>query len=292
MTMGVIEWVRLCRQSPRCSGASPRRGCLLSCSIMCPSRGGSLVLSGEPGVGKSALLREASARAARSGMLVLTATGVQSEAQLPFAGLHQLLRPVLGQLDGLAAPQRDAILAAFGLADAVAPDLFLTALAALDLLAETAVRVAGRSWSLRMRTGSTGRPVRCWRSSRGGWSSSRSCCWPRSATATRAPSPTPGSRPCTWSRCQRRRRRRCWTAALLASRMRCATGCSTKRRATRWRWWNCRLPSAISASGARLPAWLPLTTRLERAFAAPGGRPARPRRAPRCWWPPSTTAAA
>src|SRR5271154_539303 len=86
-----------------------------------PGHGGSLVLSGETGVGKSALLREASARAHDHGMLVLTATGVLSEAQLPYAGLHQLLRPVLGQLDGLAAPQRDAILAAFGLTDAVTP---------------------------------------------------------------------------------------------------------------------------------------------------------------------------
>lgn len=76
--------------------------------------GGSLVLSGEPGIGKSALVREASQRARDLGMLVLTATGVQSEAQLPFAGLHQLLRPVLPRLDDLAAPQRDTLLAAFG----------------------------------------------------------------------------------------------------------------------------------------------------------------------------------
>jgi len=102
--------------------------------------GGSLVVSGEPGVGKSALLREASTRAEDRGMMVLTTTGVQCEAQLPFAGLHQLLQPVLGQIDGLATPQRGAVLAAFGLTDAVAPDLFLTALAVLDLLAETATR--------------------------------------------------------------------------------------------------------------------------------------------------------
>jgi DNA-binding CsgD family transcriptional regulator len=103
-------------------------------------RGGSLVVSGEPGIGKSALLQEASTRARGDGMLVLTATGVQCEAQLPFAGLHQLLQPVLGQVDGLAARQRDALLAAFGLIDAAAPDLFLTALAVLDLLADCAVR--------------------------------------------------------------------------------------------------------------------------------------------------------
>jgi hypothetical protein len=104
------------------------------------ARGGSLVVSGEPGVGKSALLREAAARAQDAGMLVLAAAGVQGEARLPFAGLHQLLRPVLGQIGELAAPQRDAMLAAFGLSDAAAPDLFLTALAALDLLAASAAR--------------------------------------------------------------------------------------------------------------------------------------------------------
>jgi DNA-binding CsgD family transcriptional regulator len=103
-------------------------------------RGGSLVVSGEPGVGKSALLEEAGARAQGHGMLVLAATGVQSEAQLPFAGLHRLLQPILGQVDGLPAPQRNALLAAFGMTDAAVPDLFLTALAALGLLAEQADR--------------------------------------------------------------------------------------------------------------------------------------------------------
>src|SRR5208337_3714617 len=83
-------------------------------------QGGSLVISGEPGIGKSALLGEASARAQDRGMLVLMTTGVQSEAQLPFAGLHQLVQPVLGQAGMLAEPQREAMLAAFGLADPAA----------------------------------------------------------------------------------------------------------------------------------------------------------------------------
>ncbi len=103
-------------------------------------RGGSLVVTGGPGAGKSALLAEAAARAAHREMLVLQATGVQSEALLAFAGLHQLLRPALDRLDQLAAPQRDAIRAAFGLAYGHAPDFFLTALAALELLAESAAR--------------------------------------------------------------------------------------------------------------------------------------------------------
>ena len=94
------------------------------------ARGGSLEVTGGPGVGKSALLGEAAARAADRGMLVLRVTGVQSEARLAFAGLHHLLRPALGHLDQLAAPQRHAIQAAFGLSDGPAPDMFLTALSA------------------------------------------------------------------------------------------------------------------------------------------------------------------
>src|SRR5215469_9429161 len=102
--------------------------------------GGSLEVTGGPGVGKSALLGEAAARAADHGMLVLRVTGVQSEAWLAFAGLHYLLRPILGHLDQLAAPQRHAIQTAFGLSDGPAPDMFLTALAVLDLLAESAAQ--------------------------------------------------------------------------------------------------------------------------------------------------------
>ena len=63
---------------------------------------------------------------------MLKATGVQSEALLAFAGLHQLLQPVLGNIDELAGPQRDALLAAFGMTELSAPDPFLTALAVLD----------------------------------------------------------------------------------------------------------------------------------------------------------------
>src|ERR1700722_3666852 len=103
-------------------------------------QGGALVVSGGPGIGKSALLGEAARGARERGMLVLKVTGVQSEAVLPFAGLHSLLQPLLGRVDALGAPQRDAVLAAFGMTDAAVPDPFLTALAALDLLAEAAAR--------------------------------------------------------------------------------------------------------------------------------------------------------
>ena len=103
-----------------------------------PGRGGALVVSGEPGIGKSSLLAEAASRAGARGMRVLRASGVQSEAHLPFSGLHQLLRPILHGADDLPAPQRAALLAAFGMSEEAAPDRFLIALAVLDLVAEAA----------------------------------------------------------------------------------------------------------------------------------------------------------
>src|SRR5216684_669908 len=101
-------------------------------------RGGALVVRGEPGIGKSALLEVASRAAIDREFGVLTTGGVESEARLAFAGLHRLLRPALDELDRLPDRHRGAIEAAFGLADSTAPDTFLIALAALDLLAEMA----------------------------------------------------------------------------------------------------------------------------------------------------------
>jgi tetratricopeptide (TPR) repeat protein len=103
-----------------------------------PERGGALVVRGDPGIGKTALLAVASATASSKGMSVLRTAGAQSETGLAFAGLHQLLRPVLARLDHLPGPQRDALSAAFGAIDVPAPDPFLIALAALNLLAEIA----------------------------------------------------------------------------------------------------------------------------------------------------------
>src|SRR5947209_3915920 len=101
--------------------------------------GSAVVVRGEAGIGKSALLAVVAERAGDRRMVCLTTWGVQSEAHLPFAGLHQLLHPFLGHLDGLPSPHRGALEAAFGLTDAAAPDLFLIALATLDLLGDAAV---------------------------------------------------------------------------------------------------------------------------------------------------------
>jgi DNA-binding CsgD family transcriptional regulator len=98
--------------------------------------GKALVLRGEPGVGKTALLEYAVERA--SGFRVVRAAGVQSEMELAFAGLHQLLASMLDRLDGLPAPQREALRTAFGLASGRPADRFFVGLAVLSLLSDVA----------------------------------------------------------------------------------------------------------------------------------------------------------
>ena len=95
-----------------------------------------LVLRGEPGAGKTALLQEA--RDLAVGMHVLKARGVESESELPFAGLHQLLRPALHLRQRLPAAQAAALQSALGLADRAAGDRFLISVACLSLLSELA----------------------------------------------------------------------------------------------------------------------------------------------------------
>ncbi len=95
-----------------------------------------LVLLGEAGVGKTALLRYAIGSA--PDLRVVRAVGVESEMELAFAALHQLCRPMLGRLEHLPGPQRDALETAFGIAAGPPPDRFLVGLAALSLLSEAA----------------------------------------------------------------------------------------------------------------------------------------------------------
>jgi DNA-binding CsgD family transcriptional regulator len=97
---------------------------------------GTLVLRGQPGIGKTALLDWTVGQA--GDMLVTRVVGVETEMDLGFAGLHQVLVPFLGGLSGLPEPQREALGAAFGLVAGPAPDRFLVGLAALTLLTEAA----------------------------------------------------------------------------------------------------------------------------------------------------------
>ena len=97
-----------------------------------------LVLRGEPGIGKTALLDGLADGAA--GCRVIRAAGVESEMELTFAGLHQLCGPLLDGLDHLPAPQATALATAFGLAAGDPPDRFLVGLAVLGMLSEFAER--------------------------------------------------------------------------------------------------------------------------------------------------------
>ena len=118
------------------------------------ARGEALVLRGEAGIGKSRLLSDIAQGARERGMSVLTTTGVQSEAHLPFAGLHQLLRPVRGRAAELPAVQRAALNAAFGLTDEVACTMERAGATRVTSLrgAESAPRARGARSADRART--------------------------------------------------------------------------------------------------------------------------------------------
>jgi AAA ATPase domain len=106
----------------------------------------SLVLRGEAGIGKTALLEYLIASA--SDLNVARATGVESEMELAYASLHQLCAPMLDRLERLPTPQHDALRVVFGLSAGPAPDRFLVGLAVLSLLSEVAER---RSAAVRAR---------------------------------------------------------------------------------------------------------------------------------------------
>ncbi|MEU4286950.1 AAA family ATPase [Kribbella sp. NPDC026596] len=95
-----------------------------------------LVIRGEAGIGKSALLEYLVTEA--SGCRVIRAAGVQAESELAFAGLHQLCSPLLHRLDHIPSPQGDALGTAFGLRTGPPPDRFLVGLAVLSLVADAA----------------------------------------------------------------------------------------------------------------------------------------------------------
>ena len=107
--------------------------------VLADARGGQsavLVMRGEAGIGKTALLRYAARQA--SGFRVAQVAGVEAEMELPFSGIHQLCAPVLDRLDALSQPQQNALNVALGLAPGDVPDRFLVGLAVLGLLSAAA----------------------------------------------------------------------------------------------------------------------------------------------------------
>jgi Predicted ATPase len=106
-----------------------------------PQAGAVIRLTGQPGIGKTALLRVCAEEGAERGLRVLRATGSRAEQELPFAMLHQLLRPLLAGVEQLPRPQRAVLLGAFGLAEPVdTPSPTRIGLAALELLSDSAVQ--------------------------------------------------------------------------------------------------------------------------------------------------------
>ena len=97
-----------------------------------------LVVRGDPGVGKTALLDYLAGRASDAGCRVARVVGMQSEMELAYAGLHQLCAPMLSSAEGLPLPQREALRVALGLIAGLPPDRFLVGLAVLNLLSEVA----------------------------------------------------------------------------------------------------------------------------------------------------------
>jgi predicted ATPase len=99
-------------------------------------RSGVLVIRGEAGIGKSSLLEYAAAQA--DGMTVLRGVGIESESELAFAALHQILRPVFDRIERLPEPQAAALRAAFALSNETVDERFRVSLALLGLLSEVA----------------------------------------------------------------------------------------------------------------------------------------------------------
>lgn len=120
-----------------------------------------LVVHGEAGVGKTALLGYLAGHA--PGCRVARAAGVQSEMQLAFARLHQLCAPMLERLGTLPLPQRDALRTTFGMSAGPPPDRFLIGLGTLSLLSQVARSSRWCAWSMTS-SGSTIPQRRCWRS--------------------------------------------------------------------------------------------------------------------------------
>jgi DNA-binding CsgD family transcriptional regulator len=103
-----------------------------------PKQGGAHVVLGEPGIGKTSLLRQVAETALEQGTLVLEIAGIEPEAGMPFAGLQHLLRPLIEYTDRLPTSQRRALLTAFEMEDGPPPQPFLVSVACLGVLTEAA----------------------------------------------------------------------------------------------------------------------------------------------------------
>ena len=124
--------------APELIGRDRELGVLADLIDQAEHSGAAVVMLGDPGIGKSSLLRAAADRGRAAGLRVLATTGIEAEAHLPFAGLHHLLRPVLREMSRLPAAKAEALSTAFGMSEGPSPEPFMIALATLNLLADVA----------------------------------------------------------------------------------------------------------------------------------------------------------
>ncbi|MFI1676392.1 AAA family ATPase [Streptomyces sp. NPDC020607] len=123
---------------PELTGRDTQRAVIDAALAGIATTGTSVILRGDPGTGRTALLGTAEATARRAGLRVLRMTGAEAESGLPFAALHQVLWPLLDDAEGLAEPQRHALESALGVREGAPPEGFAVAGAALTLLAHAA----------------------------------------------------------------------------------------------------------------------------------------------------------
>src|SRR5262249_49601973 len=167
-----------------------------------------LVVRGDPGVGKTVLLEHLAGQASSSGYRVERAAGVQSEMELAFGGLHQLCGPMLGCAGRLPMPQRDALRTAFGLAAGPPPDRFFVGLAALAEVTDPAAdpdRLPGTG--PRPQPGRTRTSLRSWSAALGRRRPGAG--WPRPRRSWSGRCCSPPIRPGTPNASSRRRRPAC-----------------------------------------------------------------------------------
>ena len=200
-----------------------------------PLAGQVLVVTGEAGMGKTVLLADAAGRARRAGMRVLSVTGRESESRLAFAGLHQLLRPVLSGAAGLPGRQARALLGALGLAaDPGAPDPLLTGVAVLTLLSD----LSGRSPVLVVADDAhwldrSSLDALAFAGSR--LDADRVVLLVGARGQAPPPASTAASRSCTWSRCPPMTPAACWTGSPARPAGGPGRRCSPRPRVIPWR---------------------------------------------------------
>jgi hypothetical protein len=214
-------------------------------------RSGAVVVRGEAGIGKTALLGHVRETAVASGFRVELAVGVQSESQFAFSGLHQLCAPLLDRAGALPEPQQAALGVALGLRSGTAPDMFLVGLAALNVLAEVAEEgpllclVDDAQW-----LDQASAQVLAFVSRRLAAERVALVFALRDASETDASEtdaseidvqPFTGLRSCDWTASPTATRARCWPpVSTLRSTTWCANGSSRRRAATPWPSWSCR----------------------------------------------------